>query len=170
MIERVEDAEIILKASGVPVRIGGDKAFYNPAGDFIQLPPDEAFESPALRASVALHELSHASGHRSRTESRSVRKIRLISILARRVAGRTFEPARRLRDRFADRYSRIMQATFAAGSTFSNRTSARSSTLRPMRNGSRITLGFHPDYAERPIESADDGDDGTSSVVAPLAA
>jgi antirestriction protein ArdC len=31
-------------------------------------------------------------------------------------------------------------------------------------------LGFHPDYAERPAESADDGDDGTSSVVAPLAA
>src|SRR5271166_5935746 len=66
VVERVEDAEIILKATGVPVRIGGDSAFYNPAGDFIQLPPDEAFESPALRASVALHELSHASGHPSR--------------------------------------------------------------------------------------------------------
>ena len=66
VIDRVEDAEIILKASGVPVRIGGDRAFYNPAGDFIQLPPDEAFVSPALRASVALHELSHASGHPSR--------------------------------------------------------------------------------------------------------
>ncbi len=66
VVERVEDAEIILKASGVPVRIGGDRAFYSPAFDNIQLPPDEAFESSALRASVALHELSHASGHPSR--------------------------------------------------------------------------------------------------------
>ena len=68
VVERVKDAEIILAASSVPVRIGGDRAFYNPSGDFIQLPPDEAFESPACRASVALHELAHASGHPSRLD------------------------------------------------------------------------------------------------------
>jgi antirestriction protein ArdC len=64
--ERIEDVEIILATSGVPVRIGGDRAYYNPATDHIQMPPYEAFESPAFRASVVLHELGHATGHPSR--------------------------------------------------------------------------------------------------------
>ena len=41
--ERIEDVEIIIQASGVPVRIGGDRAFYSPTFDIIQIPPDEAF-------------------------------------------------------------------------------------------------------------------------------
>jgi len=64
--ERIEDAEIVVRASGVPVRIGGDRAFYSPALDFIQMPPDVAFESPEARAATLLHELAHASGHPSR--------------------------------------------------------------------------------------------------------
>ena len=48
--ERIEDVEIIIKASGVPVRIGGDRAFYSPPLDFIQMPPDNAFHSPEGRA------------------------------------------------------------------------------------------------------------------------
>ena len=64
--ERIEDVEIIVRASGVPVRIGGDRAFYNPTFDFIQLPTDEAFHSPELRAATLFHELAHASGHASR--------------------------------------------------------------------------------------------------------
>ena len=50
--ERIQDVEIIVQASGVPVRIGGDRAFYNPTFDFIQLPPDEAFHSQELRAAT----------------------------------------------------------------------------------------------------------------------
>ena len=49
--ERVKDVELIIEASGVPVRIGGERAFYNPALDVIQMPPDEAFHSPEVRAS-----------------------------------------------------------------------------------------------------------------------
>src|SRR5271165_1929633 len=64
--ERIEDVEIIVQASGVPVRIGGDRALYNPTFDFIQLPPDEAFHSQELRAATLFHELSHATGHVSR--------------------------------------------------------------------------------------------------------
>ena len=64
--ERIEDVEIIVKASGVPVRIGGDRAFYSPALDLIQMPPDEAFHSPEVRATTLFHELAHASGHASR--------------------------------------------------------------------------------------------------------
>ena len=64
--ERIEDAEIIVRASGVPVRIGGDRGFYSPGLDFIQMPPDEALESPEARAATLLHELAHSSGHASR--------------------------------------------------------------------------------------------------------
>jgi antirestriction protein ArdC len=58
--ERIKDVEIIVRASGVPVRIGGDRAFYNTTFDFIQLPPDKAFHSPELRAATLFHELAHA--------------------------------------------------------------------------------------------------------------
>ena len=68
VVERIEDVEQILTASGVPIRIGGDRAFYSPAGDFIQLPPDAAFESPAERAATALHEFGHASGAKHRLD------------------------------------------------------------------------------------------------------
>src|SRR5271157_1373168 len=33
--ERIEDVEIIVQESGVPVRIGGDRAFYSPSFDFV---------------------------------------------------------------------------------------------------------------------------------------
>lgn len=59
---RIEDADVILKNSGVIVRTGGDRAFYSPGTDHIQLPPDEAFHSPEEWAATALHELAHASG------------------------------------------------------------------------------------------------------------
>ncbi len=55
--ERIYDAEIILKNSEVAIRIGGDRAFYSPATDHIQLPPDSAFISPEARAATLLHEL-----------------------------------------------------------------------------------------------------------------
>ena len=64
--ERVKDVELIIEASGVPVRIGGERAFYSPALDVIQMPPDEAFHGPEERAVVVLHELAHASGHPTR--------------------------------------------------------------------------------------------------------
>ena len=59
--ERIEDVEIIVQASGVPVRIGGDRAFYNPTFDFIQIPPDEAFHSQEQRAATLFHELGFAA-------------------------------------------------------------------------------------------------------------
>jgi antirestriction protein ArdC len=46
----------------VPVRIGGERAFYSLALDVIQMPADEAFHGPEQRAVVILHELAHASG------------------------------------------------------------------------------------------------------------
>jgi len=63
---RPEAADVILRNSGVKVRIGGDRAFYSPSLDLIQLPPDSAFESPQSWAATALHEAAHSSGHKTR--------------------------------------------------------------------------------------------------------
>ena len=63
---RPEAADIILKNSGAVIRIGGDQAFYSPATDHIQLPPEHAFRGPPEFAATALHELGHWTGHASR--------------------------------------------------------------------------------------------------------
>jgi antirestriction protein ArdC len=61
-----EATEIILNNSGVPVREGGERAFYSPAADFIQLPPRHSFHGPVEWAATALHELGHSTSHPKR--------------------------------------------------------------------------------------------------------
>jgi antirestriction protein ArdC len=63
---RPEAADVILKNSGAVIRTGGDRAFYSPATDHIQLPPLAAFRGPPEFAATALHELAHWSGHPTR--------------------------------------------------------------------------------------------------------
>lgn len=46
----------------VEVRHGGDRAFYTPTHDFVQMPPRTSFKSPDHYASVRGHELTHATG------------------------------------------------------------------------------------------------------------
>jgi antirestriction protein ArdC len=59
-------AEALIRATGVDFRIGGDKAFYHPKLDFVQVPPPQAYFEPINWHRTALHEISHASGHASR--------------------------------------------------------------------------------------------------------
>lgn len=59
-------AELVLQASGASIQHGGDKAFYRPMDDYIQLPPKASFVSSDRYYNVALHELTHWSGHPSR--------------------------------------------------------------------------------------------------------
>ena len=54
-----ESAETIVRNSRAKVCIGGERAFYSPTTDHIQMPPQCAFRSAAAWASVQLHELSH---------------------------------------------------------------------------------------------------------------
>lgn len=61
-------AEAVIAASGIDVRIGGNRAFYAPAEDFVQLPPPGAFFDAVNFYSVALHELTHATGHSARLD------------------------------------------------------------------------------------------------------
>jgi len=64
--EVVPIAEEVIAASGVDFRIGGDRAFYAPAHDFVQVPPQPAFFQQINYYRTALHELTHATGHPSR--------------------------------------------------------------------------------------------------------
>jgi antirestriction protein ArdC len=47
-------------------RIGGNRAFYAPTDDYVQVPPPQAYFEPINWHRTALHELAHASGHPSR--------------------------------------------------------------------------------------------------------
>ncbi|WP_407156570.1 ArdC family protein [Bradyrhizobium sp. STM 3557] len=58
--------EALIKATGIDFRIGGDRAFYVPAEDYVQVPPPQAYFEPINWHRTALHELGHATGHRSR--------------------------------------------------------------------------------------------------------
>ncbi len=58
--------EALIRATKADLRLGGDRAFYAPAQDYIQVPRPEAFCEPINWHRTALHELSHWSGHGSR--------------------------------------------------------------------------------------------------------
>ena len=62
----VAAVEELLARSGVTIRHGGDQAFYRPSDDVIQLPSPAVFPEASRYYNVALHELTHATGHPSR--------------------------------------------------------------------------------------------------------
>lgn len=62
----IGDAEAVIAASGADVRHGGIRAFYQPASDYVQLPPLEYFDTAGGYYATALHELVHFTGHKSR--------------------------------------------------------------------------------------------------------
>jgi antirestriction protein ArdC len=55
-------AEHLIHATGADIRIGGDKAYYDVAGDFIRVPPPQAFFEPINFSRTLTHELGHWSG------------------------------------------------------------------------------------------------------------
>ena len=59
-------AEQVIAASGIDFRVGGNRAFYVPAQDYVQVPPQPAFFEQINYYRTCLHELTHATGHPSR--------------------------------------------------------------------------------------------------------
>jgi antirestriction protein ArdC len=59
-------AEALIRATGADIRIGGDRAYYDVAGDFIRVPPPQACFEPVNWHRTVNHELSHwvGAGHR----------------------------------------------------------------------------------------------------------
>jgi antirestriction protein ArdC len=64
--EIIEAGEKLLTGSGADIRHGGNRAFYNPSGDYIQMPPKECFINEPKYYQVAAHELAHWTRHESR--------------------------------------------------------------------------------------------------------
>lgn len=54
------------------IRHGGNRAYYSPSNDYIQLPHQHTFQSPEEYYSTAFHELAHATGHTSRVGRKSI--------------------------------------------------------------------------------------------------
>jgi antirestriction protein ArdC len=59
-------AEALIDATGADFRIGGDRAFYSPTNDYVQVPRPDAYFEPINWHRTALHELGHWVGHPSR--------------------------------------------------------------------------------------------------------
>jgi antirestriction protein ArdC len=59
-------AEALIAATRAEFRIRGERAFYSPSGDFIQVPPPAAYFEPVNWHRTAFHELGHWAGHSSR--------------------------------------------------------------------------------------------------------
>jgi antirestriction protein ArdC len=64
--ERIEDAEALAVATGARIGWGGNRAFYSPAFDSVQMPLREAFKSPDVLYGTLFHEIGHWTGHTSR--------------------------------------------------------------------------------------------------------
>lgn len=66
--ELIPRAEKLIAATGADFRIGGDRAFFVPSEDFIQVPPQPAFLDQINYYRTCFHELGHWTGHQSRLD------------------------------------------------------------------------------------------------------
>jgi antirestriction protein ArdC len=65
---RIDAAERFCSNLGIDVRHGGDRAFYTPTGDFVQMPEFQKFYDGISYYAVLLHECGHASGAKHRLD------------------------------------------------------------------------------------------------------
>jgi antirestriction protein ArdC len=142
-----EAAEIILTTSRAQIRTGGDRAFYSPSTDHIQLPPHEAFRDAAAWAATALHELGHWTG--------------AVHRLNRDLTGRFGSGAYAQEELRAELGSVFVGSTIGIPVDVPNHASYIASWIKALRNDKRevfraaadaqriadMTLGFHPDFA-----------------------
>ncbi len=69
--------ESILEASEARILYCGDSAFYSPACDFIQMPARSSFGTADDFYRVALHELTHWTGHKDRCNRKLSNRLQL---------------------------------------------------------------------------------------------
>ena len=162
-----EAAEIILANSGAVIRIGGERAFYSPATDHIQMPPPSAFATAEGFCGTLVHELGHWTG----AESRLNRDLR-----------NPFGSHDYAREELRAEIGQMMVCAELgiADCDFSNNAAYVASWLEKLRSdrkeifraaadAQRIAdylLAFHPDYANSqagPPDSASAADDGDAA-------
>ncbi|MCC7036028.1 MAG: DUF1738 domain-containing protein [Alphaproteobacteria bacterium] len=66
--ERLDHAERFIANTGITIQHGGNSAYYAPAKDLVQMPPFEAFKDRESYYATILHELIHATSHKSRLD------------------------------------------------------------------------------------------------------
>jgi antirestriction protein ArdC len=67
-VQRIARAESFFAATGATVRHGGNRAFYSPASDHVQMPPIEAFRDAESFYATLAHESCHWTKHPSRLD------------------------------------------------------------------------------------------------------
>ena len=149
-----EAAEIIMRESGVVFREGGDRAYYCPSTDHIQMPPRAAFATPQGYCATGLHELAHASGAKHR--------------LDRDLTGRFGSHAYAQEELRAELTSCFVGAELGLPCDIPNHASYVASWLRTLKQDKReifraaaeaqrmadYLLGFHPEHARAAAEEA----------------
>lgn len=66
--ERIEGVDSFMKATGATIHHGGNRAFYSPARDFVQMPDFAAFKDKESYYATALHELTHWTKAKARLD------------------------------------------------------------------------------------------------------
>ena len=145
--QKPEAADLIMGNSGAVLRTGGGRAFYSPATDHIQLPPESAFNGPHEWAATALHELGHWTGHKSR--------------LDRDLSGRFGSASYAQEELRAELASAFLGAVLGLPTDIPQHASYIGSWIEKLKQDKReifhaaadaqkiadMALGFHPDYA-----------------------
>ncbi|MDA8249479.1 MAG: zincin-like metallopeptidase domain-containing protein [Rhodospirillales bacterium] len=164
-----EAAEIILANSRAVLRTGGDRAFYSPGTDHIQMPPKFAFATAEGYCGTLIHELGHWTGAPARL-NRDLRN--------------SFGSHDYAREELRAEIGQMMVCAELgiADCDFSNNAayvagwlerlrSDRKEIFRAAADAQRIAdylLAFHPDYAAQDAREADPagGDGDTSETIA----
>lgn len=158
---RPEAVDVIVAASGVPIRFGGDRAAYSPALDLIAMPPPASFRTAEGFAATLAHELGHASGHESR--------------LARDLSGRFGSHAYSYEELIAELISYMVCSVVGLTCDVENHASYLQSWLDVLKADKRAVfkaaaaaqkaadwmLALHPDYADALPGEDSDGEAGS---------
>ncbi len=65
-VDRIPAVEAFTAATGATIQHGGNRAFYAPSRDLVQMPPRESFRDAESYAATLVHELTHWTAHPSR--------------------------------------------------------------------------------------------------------
>jgi antirestriction protein ArdC len=74
IVERDAAADAFFAATGIDIRHGGDRAFYRPSQDFVQMPDERLFRGSQYGTPkedyycVLAHEITHATAHEKRLD------------------------------------------------------------------------------------------------------
>jgi antirestriction protein ArdC len=65
-VQRITHAESFFANTKIDIKHGGDRAYYVPSRDFVQMPPFETFRDAESFYATLAHECCHATGHEKR--------------------------------------------------------------------------------------------------------